>query len=265
MGIDRLAGILLKINVEGPIGSIDESCVEVRGLSSTALSDWCMTISRLSRRHDRQTVMRAIGATLRHARQRRNWGVRQLAARVGVSPSLVSQVEHGLTAPSVSTLYLIASELGLTIDALFSAARPAERSSSTRGLDNLVQFGRRRKHIQLAGGVRWERLTPVAEQDCEFLFVVYAVSAESCPAGEFVRHNGKEFAYLVRGRLGITIGAERCELCAGDSIAFDARIPHRLWTIGHVPAEAVWVVLNRDQPSVSPLSDAQPTSVSEKP
>jgi transcriptional regulator with XRE-family HTH domain len=200
--------------------------------------------------------MRAIGATLRDARQRRNWGLRQLAARVGVSPSLVSQVERGQIAPSVSTLYLITSELGLTIDALFSAARYAERSSPSRELDNLVQFGRGRKHIQLAGGVRWERLTPVAEQDCEFLFVVYAVSAESCPAGEFVRHNGKEFAYLVRGRLGITIGAERCELCAGDSIAFDARIPHRLWTIGHVPAEAVWVVLNRDQPSADQALDA---------
>jgi hypothetical protein len=47
------------------------------------------------------------------------------------------------------------------------------------------------------------------------------------------------------GRLGVKIGFESFELGPGDAITFDARMPHRLWTIGDEPAAAVWVVLNR--------------------
>jgi mannose-6-phosphate isomerase-like protein (cupin superfamily) len=50
---------------------------------------------------------------------------------------------------------------------------------------------------------------------------------------------------MISGRLGIKIGFEEFELGPGDSIAFDAQMPHRLWTIGKEPAEAIWVVLNR--------------------
>ena len=62
---------------------------------------------------------------------------------------------------------------------------------------------------------------------------------------KIIRHGGKEYAYMIRGRLGIKIGFEEFELGPGDSIAFDAQMPHRLWTVGKEPAEAIWVVLNR--------------------
>ena len=79
----------------------------------------------------------------------------------------------------------------------------------------------------------------------EFLVVVYNVGAESCPADALIRHGGKEYACIISGRLGIRIGFEEFELGPGDSIAFDAQMPHRLWTLGREPAEALWVVLNR--------------------
>src|SRR5262249_34671091 len=47
-------------------------------------------------------------------------------------------------------------------------------------------------------------------------------------------------AYLIAGQLGVQIGFERYELFPGDSISFDASSPHRLWTIGDRPAEAIW-------------------------
>jgi quercetin dioxygenase-like cupin family protein len=54
-----------------------------------------------------------------------------------------------------------------------------------------------------------------------------------------------EYAYILRGRLGVRIGGEEYELRAGDSLSFDAQRPHRLWTIGRRPAVAIWAVLNR--------------------
>ncbi len=109
----------------------------------------------------------------------------------------------------------------------------------------LVQRRQTRRKIQLAGGVTWERLTPTADDDVEFLYVIYEVGSESCCKDSLIRHGGKEYAYVLSGRLGLNIGFEEYELGAGDSIAFDSHIPHRVFTVGSEPATAIWVVLNR--------------------
>src|SRR5215470_3452563 len=196
----------------------------------------------------RARVSSGIGQKLRQARERKNMSVRGLARYVGVSPSLVSQIERGRVMPSVGTLYSIANELGLVVDDLFTGTeskKTRERSEAVADLTNPVLHAAQRKSIRLADGVRWERLTPAPDKEVEFLLVVYDVGAESCPKDALIRHGGNEYAYLIRGRLGIKIGFEEFELGPGDSIAFDAQMPHRLWTIGKEPAEALWVVLNR--------------------
>src|SRR5262252_6490827 len=197
----------------------------------------------------RARVSSGIGQARRQARERKNMSVRGLARYVGVSPSLVSQIERGRVMPSVGTLYSIANELGLIVDDLFTGAprRTASGKSEMTAADvvNPVLKTAQRKTIKLADGVRWERLTPTPDKDVEFLVVVYDVGAESCPKDALIRHGGKEYAYMISGHLGIKIGFEEFELGPGDSIAFDAQMPHRLWTIGKEPAEAIWVVLNR--------------------
>jgi len=198
----------------------------------------------------RAKVSSAIGPKLRQAREHKNMSVRGLARYVGVSPSLVSQIERGRVMPSVGTLYSIANELGLVVDDLFTGAQPRSKSRDRSDMAvadvvNPVLKSGQRKVIKLADGVRWERLTPTPDQDVEFLIVVYDVGAESCAKDALIRHGGKEYAYMLRGRLGIKIGFEEFELGPGDSIAFDAQMPHRLWTVGREQAEAVWVVLNR--------------------
>src|SRR3954463_13799422 len=70
-----------------------------------------------------------IGPKLRQARERKNMSVRGLARYVGVSPSLVSQIERGRVMPSVGTLYSIANELGLVVDDLFTGAQPRRSAS----------------------------------------------------------------------------------------------------------------------------------------
>jgi transcriptional regulator with XRE-family HTH domain len=199
----------------------------------------------------RETASAGLGSRLRVAREQKGMTVRGLARYVGVSPSLVSQIERSRVMPSVGTLYAIANELGLVVDDLFKGSptkgreRAPEKESSFVDIQNPVLKSDQRKKISLADGVRWERLTPVSDKDLEFLIVVYNVGAESCPKDALIRHGGKEYAYLISGRLGIKISFEDFELGPGDSISFDAQMPHRLWTIGREPAVAVWVVLNR--------------------
>lgn len=188
-----------------------------------------------------------LGVRLREGRERKGFTVRGLARYVGVSPSLISQIERGKVMPSVGTLYAVTNQLELVVDDLFrDAGTPrAERARASGDAVDPVQRAHNRSMIRLAEGVRWERLTPRPDPEVEFLKVVYEVGAESCGDESLIRHGGNEYAYMLSGRLGLKIGFEEFELGPGDSVTFDAQVPHRLWTIGRKQAEAIWVVYNR--------------------
>src|SRR6476646_10164288 len=179
-----------------------------------------------------------LGLRLREGRERKGFTVRGLARYVGVSPSLVSQIERGKVMPSVGTLYAIANQLELVVDDLFrdAGAPRAERTRAAGDAGDPVQKAHNRSTIRLAEGVRWERLTPRPDPEVEFLKVVYEAGAESGGEESLIRHGGHEYAYMLSGRLGLKIGFEEFELGPGDSITFDAQMPHRLWTIGRKQA-----------------------------
>jgi mannose-6-phosphate isomerase-like protein (cupin superfamily) len=61
-----------------------------------------------------------------------------------------------------------------------------------------------------------------------------------------MRHDGREYGYIISGTLGIRIGFQEYELKPGDSIAFDSTTPHRLFNKGDVPVHAIWFVVGRD-------------------
>jgi transcriptional regulator with XRE-family HTH domain len=214
-----------------------------------------------------------VGSRVREERLRQKIGVRELARRVGVSASLISQVELGKASPSVGTLYAIVNELGLSLDELFfrqpTARRTADAAADTgpwtpaqqqepetgpaASADDPAQRWRvqpvvRRgtgKEIQLASGVRWERLAPPTPQDVDFLQVAYEPGSESCPADSLMRHSGHEYGHVITGRMGVTVGFETYELGPGDSVAFDSTMPHRLFAIGTETVDAIWVVVGR--------------------
>ena len=71
-----------------------------------------------------------VGSRVREERLAQRIGVRELARRVGVSASLISQVELGKASPSVGTLYAIVNELGLSLDELFFRHPPAGESGN---------------------------------------------------------------------------------------------------------------------------------------
>jgi mannose-6-phosphate isomerase-like protein (cupin superfamily) len=121
----------------------------------------------------------------------------------------------------------------------------AEERVVQRG-DGLAQSPATRPVINLASGVRWERLTHERDPDVEFLYVVYPVGAASCPEDALMTHGGREYGYVTSGTLGVQVGFEVYELGPGGSIAFDSSSPHRLSAVGDEPVHAVWVVIGRD-------------------
>lgn len=184
-----------------------------------------------------------VGHRLRTEREHLGIGLRELARRVGVSPSLVSQIELDRVNPSVSTLYAIVTELGMTMSDVFGE-QADERVVRTGS--HLAESPETRRVINLASGVRWERLTHESDPEVEFLYVVYPVGGESCPEDALMTHGGKEYGYVSSGTMGVQVGFEEYELGPGGSIAFDSSSPHRLWTVGDVPVHAIWVVIGRE-------------------
>jgi transcriptional regulator with XRE-family HTH domain/quercetin dioxygenase-like cupin family protein len=236
------------------------------------------------------TTPAAVGQRLRDERQRQRVGLRELARRVGVSASLISQIELGRATPSVGTLYAIVNELDMSLDELFfRATGAAGRAQREAGAPNVpvvdaghppapddraaaepaatvstgpVVRAADRKTIHLGSGVTWEQMSPHSDLGVDFLYVVYEVGGASAPERSLIRHGGREFGHLLEGRLSVTVGFETYELHPGDAISFDSAIPHRLFNSGDTPARAIWCVVGRDDPRVTHATVAALTASS---
>ena len=114
----------------------------------------------------------------------------------------------------------------------------AERS------DGVVQRGCDRRIIDLASGVRWERLTPGADELTDFLEVIYSPGGHSTDGRRPLRHEGREYGLILSGTLRANVGFETYELNQGDSIVFDSSTPHEYWNTTDEFVHAVWVVVH---------------------
>jgi transcriptional regulator with XRE-family HTH domain len=192
-----------------------------------------------------------VGAKLRARREEHELSLRELARRLGISPSALSQIETGKSRPSVSTLYAIVTELEMSLDELFGGAparakrSPKPRSDAPDAERRRVQRSGTRSVIDLESGVRWERLTATPDPDTDFLYVVYEVGGSSSHGDGFIRHAGREYGLILSGTLEVTVGFDTFELGPGDSVSFDSSTPHRLRNTGSEPARGVWFVTDR--------------------
>jgi transcriptional regulator with XRE-family HTH domain len=195
-----------------------------------------------------------LGPRLRLAREERQLSVRELARRIGCSASLVSQIERGVSVPSVGVLYSLATELDTSLDHLLFGADPSRRPGlviepAAREPEPgpcIVQRAGGRNIIDLASGVRWERLTPGADAMTDFLEVIYSPGGHSTDERRPLRHDGHEYGLVISGTLQANVGFESYELGPGDSIAFDSATPHEYLNKTGEPVHAIWVVVHSE-------------------
>ncbi|GAA3846454.1 cupin domain-containing protein [Streptomyces coacervatus] len=213
-----------------------------------------------------------VGARIRQARLARGVSLRALAREIGVSASLVSQIETGKSQPSVSTLYAITTALSISVESLFdthegsdayedeAAVSPVVAASAAPAtvLHSLAAFaadpGRRigplvtpgeRELLELDSGVVWERLGHVPGTDVDFLLVTYRPGGCSSSSGGLMRHTGTEYGCLTSGELVLTLGFDEYTLGPGDAVCFESTTPHRYRNDGAEPAVGVWFVFSQ--------------------
>ena len=197
-----------------------------------------------------------LGPRLRLVRGSRQLSVRELARRVGCSASLISQIERGVSVPSVGVLYSLATELGSSLDyLLFGSGAGPDTDTAPAAMPDLkaaepppaiVQRGCDRRIIDLASGVRWERLTPQSEAMTDFLEVIYSPGGHSTDERRPLRHDGREYGLVISGTLTANVGFESYELGPGDSIAFDSSTPHEYLNKTGDVVRAIWVVVHSE-------------------
>ena len=182
----------------------------------------------------------SLGERLREARTKRGLSLRSVAQSLGVSASLISQVEIGKTQPSVATLYALANHLGASLDELLGipagGGQPSPVLGSTGTVFPDVQHAADNPVIEMENGVRWERLAAGSSGPADALLVTYAPGASSSIEGKLMRHAGVEYAYMLEGELTLHLEFDTHVLRPGDSLQFDSVRPHLYSNEGTTPA-----------------------------
>lgn len=200
-----------------------------------------------------------LGPALRRARLGRKLSLRSVASAAGISASLLSQVETGKSQPSVSTLYALVNHIGISLDELLGisarrseqavpvAAPPGALAEKPRvePSSDVVQRNADNPVLEMANGVRWEKLAVGGRSEVDALLVTYEPGAASSLDRKLMRHSGVEYAYLFTGELTLLLDFDRHLVTAGDSLCFDSTRPHMYVNQGDVPARGVWFVAGR--------------------
>ena len=175
-----------------------------------------------------------IGARLRRRRQVRGLSLKDVSARAEVSIGLLSQIERGITMPSVRSLGAICQALEMPVSWLFE--------QNTRDHDPVVVRTHQRRILDLgAKGMRKELMTP---DDVTGIQMMRLVIRPGGSTGETPYHHetGAKCGTVLSGVLGLEVDGALFEIAEGDSFAFPATALIRFWCVGSVDTVALWVV-----------------------
>jgi transcriptional regulator with XRE-family HTH domain len=184
-----------------------------------------------------------VGQNLRRLRTERDLSLRALADASDLNINTLSLIENGRISPSVSTLQKLAVALGVPIAAFFEVG--SERQSI------IFQKLNQRPRAAFSHGTLEDLGTELAGRRAEPFAVTLEPGADS---GETpIVHTGLEFVYCLEGSLIYSIEAHEYKLEPGDSLMFEARLPHRWRNAGSAPGRWLLVLCpadDRDHPTL---------------
>lgn len=166
-----------------------------------------------------------LGQNIRSCRQAGGLTLEQFAVAVGVSRSLLSQVERGKASPSLVTLRSIARVLGVPIAALFGGGAQSDGQTDRFGRRVVVRKDERRHLGNSSDGIAYGLLTPDINRKIEFLHIELAPGF-STPTTGVSQHAGEENQFCIQGEYVLELDGQDFEIHAGDSASFDANAPH---------------------------------------
>jgi transcriptional regulator with XRE-family HTH domain len=172
-----------------------------------------------------------LGVGIRAERLRQGLTLAQVAEQAELSPSALSQIERGVTDPSIGSLRRIASALRVPFFQFLVAAstpQPVVKKADRR----TIQFPNRTLTYQL--------LTPNLRGPFEVLSLDLTPGAAS--GDEPLGHDSDECLIVFAGSVEVQMAGQLYDLQAGDSMTIPRNLPHRVVNVGHGSAEVLMVI-----------------------
>jgi len=173
-----------------------------------------------------------VGDRLRIWREKRGLSLRALAETCNVSPNTISLIERGLSSPCVNTLQCLATGLGIPITAFFETEGTPTRLVLTRPHE------RARTRCP---GMTMEHLGSGLPNQALMSFLITlepGAGADTQP----VVHLGEEWIYCLEGAIVYEVEGEQFRLESGDSLLFEASLPHRWRNPDPLPASFILIL-----------------------
>ena len=177
-----------------------------------------------------------LGARIRSLRQERKLSLQLLASRAELSVGMISQIERGLSSPSLRSLRLLGSALGVPISLFFDM--PPEAAN---GESKYVVRRRGRRVLRLTPtGVRKELLSPDRDGRLMELYEL-VLQAGGSSGQDFYQHEGEKAGVVTSGQIRLWIEEQEFLLSAGDSFQFASTLPHKFDNPGQQSARLLWI------------------------
>ena len=182
------------------------------------------------------STLAAIGDRIREVRLARNMTLQVLATATGLSTSMLSLVERGRASPSIGSLIVIASCLGVTMSDLMtsepaSSEEPVVRASQQRVVETAEHVIRRL--------IREDRTRGISVAINEY-------EPNTGNAELPVSHGGYEYGFVLEGTVTVELDKTSYVLKGGDLISYSSRRAHRIWNHGSKKVRTLWFNIDRE-------------------
>ncbi|MFQ1062216.1 cupin domain-containing protein [Bordetella trematum] len=175
-----------------------------------------------------------LGEEIKNLRRARGYSLQMLSDRCGKSIGYLSQLERGLTTPTIGAMQEIARALDVQISWFFPKGKPEDPTDS--GI--VVRYEQRRR-LSFDSGAADYLLSPSLSGQLELLVCILEPGSDS---GQAYCHRGEEAGVVIQGSLELWVEDKHFLLQPGDSFAFLSTQPHRYRNPGLVPTEVVWAI-----------------------
>jgi transcriptional regulator with XRE-family HTH domain len=191
-----------------------------------------------------------VGARLRALREERRLSIKALAEASGLAVNTLSLIEHGKSSPSVSTLQQLAGALRVPITAFFTPEAPRSRVVYHRAGELAA--------TPFPHGALTDLGVGIARRSIEPLLLTLDPGAGSGHDG--IVHSGQEFVYGLQGHITYTVDGQVYLIGPGDSLLFEAALPHGWHNHGEAPASALLVLCPYEPPGAPPAHHDGPVA-----
>jgi transcriptional regulator with XRE-family HTH domain len=180
--------------------------------------------------------MSAFSERLKFLRRKRRLTLDQLAQLCGLSKGYISKLERDMSEPTISSVMKLGKALGVGVGRLLGDVPDEEQLC-------LVRHDERHRHAQKTGkpGHAFEALAAKRPMKRMEPFIMRPLMHLPEPI-DLSQHSGEEFMHVISGKAEIRILDHTITLSRGDSLYFDATIPHKARSIGKIPAEILVVI-----------------------